>query len=525
MRQTCPVPPDPSPSTDAVARLGAVELATLLAKGSITSVELVETLERRIDEVDGSGPTLTAVLARCPDALSQAASLDAERRAGRTRGPLHGVPLLVKDNLDTVGEEGTTAGSLALTSTRPVADAAVVSALRRAGAIVLAKSNLSEWANFRGRGSSSGWSAVGGQCRNPHALDRSPGGSSSGSGAGVAAGLAPLAIGTETDGSILCPAGLNGVVGLKPTVGLVSRAGIVPVALSQDTAGPLARSVRDAATLLGIIAGPKDGGVPDARGPLGPPPGRLPTDYAAYCDPDGLAGARIGVARGRYFGYSSRMDLLVEEAFALARAGGASLVDPVALPGADDGELSADEATVLLCEFKHDLEAYLAARPADDGRQPRTLAQLAEFNDAHAEEELVHFGQEHVLDAAATGGLEDPRYLAARERNWRRTREHGIDAALAAASLDVIAVPTMGPAWCIDHVNGDSHRGSGYQVPAVAGYPSISIPVGLVGGLPVGLTLMTGAWQEPTLIRIAYALEQALAIGGTCWPSFRPSTD
>jgi amidase len=511
---------DPSPTTESVAYLGLGEVRRRLESGELTSVALVEQLLRRIAEVDRVGPEMRAVLALCPDATDVARRLDEERRSGAVRGPLHGIPVLVKDNIDTAGEPGTTAGSLALTLTLPSSDATVVRLLRGAGAIVLAKANLSEWANFRGRNSSSGWSAVGGQCRNPFALDRSPGGSSSGSGAGVAAGLAPLAVGTETDGSILCPAGLNGVVGIKPTVGLVSRAGIVPISVSQDTAGPLARSVSDAAELLNVLAAadPADPGSA-AR------PTSLPGDYAAYCVPDGLAGARIGVARGKYFMYNPRMDVVVEAALAIAGDAGAIIVDPADIPTANDAGLSEDELTVLLYEFNDGLERYLRGRPADDGSQPRTLAELAAFNETHAEIELAHFGQEIMVDASTAGGLEESRYLEARDRNWRRTREDGIDAALAASGADVIAVPTMSPAWCIDHVNGDSHRGSGFQVPAIAGYPSISVPVGKVGALPVGLTLMGTAWSEPMLIRIAYGLERALALGDGLRPGFLPTAD
>lgn len=510
---------DPSPLTERVAYLGVADLADLLDRRELSSVELVELARRRIAEVDVAGPGLRAVLAECPDAAERAAELDDERRRGRLRSPLHGIPVLVKDNLDTAGAPGTTSGSLALASNPPSADATAVAALRAAGAIVLAKANLSELANFRGKLSSSGWSAVGGQCRNPHALDRSPGGSSSGSGSGVAAGLAPVAVGTETDGSILCPAGLNGIVGIKPTVGLVSRDGIVPVALSQDTAGPMGRTVRDAASLLGPLAG----GVALSDGAFRARPAGLPADYAAYCDPDGAVGARIGVPSGRHFGYHPRLDALFSAVLDEVRKAGATVVEEIELPSVEGPGLVRDEEVVLLHEFKDDLEAYLRARPADDGWQPRTLDELAAFNESHAAEELAVFGQELVVEAAATAGRSDPAYRAARERNWRRTRRDGIDAALAAGGVEVLAVPTMAPAWLIDHVNGDSNRGAGYQVPAVAGYPSLSLPIGRIGGLPVGLTLMAAAYGEPALIRVASGIEHVLALGAELRPGFRPT--
>jgi amidase len=483
-------------------------------------VELVETLLRRVAEVDGSGTRLRSVLAICPDGLDTAQQMDEERRRGEIRGPLHGIPILVKDNFDTTGPEGTTAGSLALAMTRPVRDAVVVQRLRTAGAIVIGKANLSEWANFRGKGSSSGWSAVGGQCRNPHALDRSPGGSSSGSGAAVAAGLAPLAVGTETDGSILCPAALNGVVGIKPTVGLTSRTGVVPISASQDTVGPMARSVADAAAMLGPLAGNGSGADPLDPATVARPPG-LPADYTAFCDPAGLSGARIGVPRKHYFGYSDKADVLVEAALEVARRSGAILIEPANVPTAKSISESNDEMTVLLYEYRAGLETYLATRP-DEGGQPRTVAEIVEFNEAHATEELAFFGQEYLIEAAVMGGLDSPRYLKARERNWRRAREEGIDAALDSANADVLAFATMGPAWRIDHVNGDAHAGAGYQAAAVAGYPAISLPIGKVSGLPVGLCLVGKAWSEPTLVRIAFALEQALALGDGIRPEWNP---
>ncbi len=513
---------DPSPSTSETGFSSLAEIRQLLERGGATSVELTETLLRRIGEADRQGPALHAVLAVCEDGPETARRMDEERRRGQVRGPLHGVPILVKDNVDTSGTEGTTAGSLALAMTRPVGDAVVVQRLRAAGAVVIGKANLSEWANFRGKRSSSGWSAVGGQCRNPHVLDRSPGGSSSGSGAGVAAGFAPLAVGTETDGSILCPAALNGVVGIKPTVGLTSRTGVVPISSSQDTVGPLARSVADAAAALGVLAGNGTGADPLDPATMRRPPG-LPLDYGAFLDVNGLAGVRLGVPRRHYFGYSTKADALVEAAIELAREAGSIIVDPADVPTATSISRSTAEMTVMLHEYKTGLEAYLATRPVDKG-QPRTISEIVAFNQAHASDELVFFGQEHLIAASELDGTDSPTYLKARARNRRKARQQGIDAALRVGRADALVFPTMGPAWCIDHVNGDSHAGAGYQAAAVAGYPAISLPVGMVGELPVGLCIVGTAWSEPTLIKIAFALEQALALGDRLRPAWRPTS-
>ena len=508
---------DPSPSTAEIGFHSVSETRRFLEQGATTSVELVETLLRRISEADRAGPGLRAVLATCPDAIETARDLDAERRQGMIRGPLHGIPALVKDNIDTAGSEGTTAGSLALAMTRPSNDAVAVRRMREAGVIVIAKSNLSEWANFRGNNSSSGWSAVGGQCRNPHVLDRSPGGSSSGSGAGVAAGFAPISVGTETDGSILCPAALNGVVGIKPTVGLTSRTGVVPISSNQDTVGSMARSVVDAAALLGVLAGGAEGSdhldaVTTAR------PAGLPTDYTSFCSVNGLSGARIAVPRRHYFGYAPKADAIVEAALDNARGAGAVVID-AEVSTVEDIAQSQDEMTVLLHECQAGIEAYLVSRPAGRG-QPRTLADIVAFNEEHASEELVFFGQELLIAASQCGTLDDPAYIEARERNWQRARQDGIDATLRSANADVLAFATMGPAWCIDHVNGDSHTRAGYQAAAVAGYPAISLPIGKVGELPVGLCLVASAWAEPTLIRIAFAFEEMLALGTRLRPGW-----
>jgi amidase len=500
---------DPSSGTAQIADLDAHTLAVLLADGTVSSVEVVRTLRRRIEEIDRSGPTVRAVLSTNPDAEAEAATLDAERRAGRTRGPLHGMPVLVKDNIDTAGPMGTTAGSLALAEVPPAADAPLVRRLRAAGAIVVGKTNLSEWANFRSNGSSSGWSAVGGLCVNPHALDRSAGGSSSGSGAALAAGLAPLAVGTETDGSIVCPAALCGVVGLKPTVGLIDGTGIVPISHSQDTAGPMARTVRDAAALLDVLARPGGGSGGGS--------------YVAHCRRDGLRGARIGIPRRGLWGYSARADAIAEEAVRLLAAKGATIIDPADLPSMDELAASEAEMTVLSTEFKADLDRYLAGRMADrmdGGGGPRTLADLVAFNEAHAAEELVHFGQDRFEHALRTRGLTDPNYLDAVETCRRLGRTHGLDAALGGHDLDALVAPTYPPAWKIDLVNGDQLSGGCPQPAAVAGYPVLTVPCGTTGGLPVGLAFMGTAWSEAVLVRLAYAFEQALGL--SLRPAYRP---
>ncbi len=507
-------PPDPDPRTSSLGYATLGELRSFIREG-LTRAELVETLLGRIAALDRAGPQLRSVLALDEGAAGRAAAADGPP-PGHTRRPLLGVPVLVKDNLDTAGRLGTTAGSLALADAPPARDATAVARLREAGAVVLGKTNLSEWANFRSRHSSSGWSAVGGQTRNPHALDRSPGGSSSGSGAAVAAGLAPLAVGTETDGSILCPAAVCGVVGVKPTRGLVSRAGVVPIAASQDSVGPIARSVVDAALLLGVLAGadPADPATLER-------PADLPAEYTQFCRVRGLEGTRIGVPRAFYSGYHPAADGVVEEALRALREAGATLVDPVDVPTAAELDESEDELTVFFHEFHDGLERYLGGRPGDRDACPRTLAGLIAFNEAHAREELALFGQDLFVAAAATGGLDAPEYRQALERNLRRARRDGLDAALDGAGLDALVVLTMPPAWSIDQVNGDPTLRAGYSAAAVAGYPSLSLPVGSVDGLPVGLSFLGRAWSEPTLLRLASALEHQLGL--TLRPSFRPS--
>ena len=485
-------------------------LQAAMQAGQVTSRALVEAYLARIAAID---PKLRSVLEVNPEALAIADALDAERKATGSRGPLHGIPVLVKDNIATADGMQTTAGSLALAGVRPPRDAALVARLRAAGAVLLGKTNLSEWANFRSTRSSSGWSGRGGQTRNPYALDRSPCGSSSGTGAAIAASLAAVGVGTETDGSIVCPASATGLVGLKPTVGLVSRSGIVPISHTQDTAGPMARTVADAAALLTVLAG-TDAADPATREASGKASG----DYTRFLDPDGLKGARIGVARARLFGLSPEADRLTEAAIAVLRSRGAVIVDPADIPHL--GEYDDAEQEVLLYEFKSGLEAYLAAW-APGG--PRTLADLVAFNLAHADQELPYFGQELLAQAAAKGPLTEPAYRRALEKARRLSRRDGLDAAFARHRLDAILAPTGNPAWTIDLVNGDHFVLSSSTAPAVAGYPAITVPAGQAWGLPVGVTFIGRPWSEGLLLRLAYSYEQASRLRRP--PRLLPSAD
>jgi len=476
------------------------ELREGLRSGRWTSHDLVGGYLERIAALDREGPALHHVLETNPDALGIARELDRERRAGRERGPLHGIPVLLKDNIDTADRMTTTAGSLALEGSRAPRDASLVERLRAAGAIILAKTNMSEWANFRSTRSSSGWSSRGGQGRNPYALDRNPCGSSSGSAAAVAANYAPLAVGTETDGSITCPAAANGIVGLKPTVGLISRSGIIPIAHSQDTAGPMARTVRDAAILLGVLAGgdPRDSAT-QAAAP------HVAADYTRFLQPGGLEGVRLGVARRRFFGYHDGTDRLIEAAIDVLRGLGATVIDPADIPHA--GEYDDAEFEVLLYEFKADLEAYLRSRGPEVPVQ--TLAEIIEFNQRNAARVMPYFGQEIMLQAVAKGPLTAPAYRRALATCRRLARRLGMDAGLARHRLDAFLAPTGNPAWPTDLINGDHFTGSATTPAAVAGYPHITVPAGFVFGLPVGISFFGPAWSEPVLLRIAYAYEQA----------------
>jgi amidase len=463
---------------------------------------------------DPKGPVgLNSILELNPEALDTARQLDEERKAGKVRGPLHGIPIVLKDNIDTAGRMQTTAGSLALAGHIAPRDAHLVHRLREAGAILLGKTNLSEWANFRSTKSSSGWSARGGQTKNPYALDRNPCGSSSGSGAAASANLAAAAIGTETDGSVTCPANANGLVGIKPTVGLVSRVGIIPISHTQDTAGPMARTVADAAAVLGAIAGidSLDEATAKAKG-------HLHADYTKFLDKASLKGARIGVAR-KNMGFHPSVDALVENAIDVMRQAGATIVDPADLPGSESfGE---SEWTVLLYEFKHDLNAYLAQLPPGDW--PRTLAELIVFNETHAKLEMPYFGQEIFHMSEAKGGLDDKAYREALAKNIRLTREEGLDAIVKKEKLDALIAPTGAPAWMTDLVVGDHYSG-GYSSPsAVSGYPHITVPMGMIYGLPVGLSFFSTAWTEPKLISLAYAFEQLTQARQA--PTFLPTAD
>jgi len=465
--------------------------------GRLTARTLAAACLARIEAIDRKGPRIAAVIEVNPDALAIAAERDRERRAGKVRGPLHGIPVLLKDNIATRDRMSTSAGSLALADVPPPRDAFVVAQLREAGAVILGKTNLSEWANFRSTRSSSGWSARGGLTRNPYALDRSASGSSSGSAAAVAASLAVVAVGTETDGSITSPAAKCGLVGIKPTVGLVSRDGIVPIAASQDTAGPMARTVADAAALLTVMAGH------DRRDAV-TRAAKIESDYTRFLVRDGLRGARIGVARGYVLGHD-RVQAVFERAVAQLKALGAEVVDPVALPSR--ATFAEAEFEVLLHEFKAGLAAYLAEFAAS--APVRNVADLIAFNERERAREMPHFGQELLVMAEARGGLDSAVYREALAKGRRVTRDEGIDKALAEHRLDALIAPTGGPAWLIDLVNGDSHAGGFTSPAAVAGYPHITVPMGEVSGLPVGLSFVGGAWSEPTLLRLAYAFEQA----------------
>jgi amidase len=498
--------PDPAPAAAAgappefeLAELTLAELAVGLAAGRFTSERLVQLYLERIAALDRGAAGVHAIAEANPDALAIAAALDRERRAGRVRGPLHGIPVAVKDNLDTADRMKTTAGSLALAESVAPADAFAVARLRAAGAVVLAKTNLSEWANFRSERSTSGWSGRGGQVRNPYALDRNPCGSSSGSGVAVAANFCAAAVGTETDGSIVCPAAMNGVVGLKPTVGLVSRRGIIPISHTQDTAGPMARTVADAALLLAGMAGVDllDAATAASAGKWD---GRIEPLLA----PGGLAGARLGVVRA-WFDWHPEIARRMEEHLALLRALGAELVDPVEWKRSE--ELGDAELEVLLYEFRHGLNRYLAGLP--DRGQPRTLAALVDWNRAHADRELPWFGQEIFERAEAKGPLTDRAYLEALATCARLARTEGLDAAFAPAGVDALVGPTTGPAYLTDWVNGDAYGGSASGLPAIAGYPHLTVPAGFVHGLPWNVSFVGPAWSEAKLLRYGHAFESA----------------
>jgi amidase len=475
------------------------ELQDAMSSGRWTSHAIAKQYLGRIDAIDKRGPTINSVIELNPEALAIADAMDRERKAGHVRGPLHGVPVLIKDNIDTGDRMATSAGSLALAENHAARDAFIVSRLREAGAVILGKTNLSEWANFRSTHSTSGWSGRGGLTKNPYVLDRNACGSSSGTGSAIAANLAAVGIGTETDGSVVCPSSASGLVGIKPTLGLISRAGIIPIAHSQDTSGPMARTVRDAAILLGILTGA------DERDPVTVSSRtKGHADYTRFLDANGLKGARIGVAR-QYFGFNDATDKLMKDAIALIKSLGATIVDPANI--ATNGKFDATENDVLQYEFKTDINKYLANAPA--AVKSRTLADLIKFNEEHRAEEMPYFGQEIFEQSEKRGPLSDKKYLAALAKNHRLARTEGIDATIAKHKVDAIIAPTGGPVWATDLVNGDHFTGGYSSASAVAGYPHITVPAGLAFGLPVGLSFFGGAWSEPALIKFAYAFEQA----------------
>ena len=499
--------PSPAPATkDQPFELLEATVADLqqgMESGRWTARSITEAYLARIDALDRSGPELRSIIETNPEALSIADALDAERRAGNVRGPLHGIPVAIKDNIDTHDKMTTTAGSLALEGSIPPQDSFLAAKLREAGAIILAKANMSEWAYWRGLKASSGWSARGGQCRNPYALDRNPCGSSSGSGVAASANLAALTIGTETGGSIMCPSSINGIVGIKPTVGLWSRSGIIPISHSQDTAGPMTRTVRDAAILLGPLTGVDPRDPATARSD-----GKSHTDYTQFLDENALSGKRIGVARN-FSGFNSDVIALFEKALDDMEGKGATLVDPANIPNMDNGDVFAELPSLVLdFEFKAGINKYLES--LGPGARMKSLADLIAFNNEHRDRQMPFFGHERFVTSEARGPLTDPEYVEAVTTIQRMTREEGIDALVREHQLDAIVAPTTGPAWLIDHVLGDRFDGGFSAGPAaIAGYPDITVPMGFISGLPVGVSFFGPAWSEPKLLGIAYSYEQA----------------
>ena len=479
--------------------VSVAELQAGMTSGKFTARSLVEKYSARIGEIDKHGPAINCIIEMNPEALAIADDLDRERKAKGSRGPMHGIPVLIKDNIDTADKMMTTAGSLALVGSKPAQDSFVAQKLRQAGAVILGKTNLSEWANIRSSHSTSGWSGRGGLTKNPYALDRNPCGSSSGTGAGISANLCAVGIGTETDGSIVCPSSSNGLVGIKPTVGLVSRSGIIPISHSQDGAGPMCRTVRDAATLLGVLTG-----VDTADAATAASAGKFQTDYTQFCDPNGLKGARIGVAR-KYFGFSDSVDALMETSLEVMKKQGATLVDPAEIETL--GKFDESELLVFMYELKADLNAYLAR--LGPNAPVHTLKDIIEFNERNQEKEMPYFGQDLFIKAEGKGPLTEKAYLDALERNHQLARTEGIDATMDKFHLDAIVAPTGGPAWLTDLVNGDHVAGGSSNAAAVAGYPNINVTAGSISGLPVGISFFGRAWSEPTLIRLAFAFEQA----------------
>jgi amidase len=498
-REIAPVPPVPEIKPFDLDEITIAGLQEGMKSGKFTARALVEKYSARIQEIDKNGPAINSIIQLNPDALSIADALDQERKTKGPRGPMHGIPVLIKDNIDTADRMMTTAGSLALVGSKPQQDSYVAQKLRSAGAVILGKTNLSEWANIRSSHSTSGWSGRGGLTKNPYALDRNACGSSSGTGAGISANLCAVGIGTETDGSIVCPSSSNGLAGIKPTVGLVSRGGIIPISHTQDGAGPMCRTVRDAATLLGALTGldPTDSATAASAG-------KSYTDYTQFCDPNGLKGARIGVAR-KYFGFSDAVDALMEQALDAMKKQGAILVDPADIETL--GKFDDSELLVFMYELKADLNAYLAR--LGPGAPVHTLKDIIDFNDRNRQKEMPYFGQDLFLKAEAKGPLTEKEYLDALAKNHQLARTEGIDATMDKNRLDAIVAPTGGPAWITDLVNGDHVAGGSSNAAAVAGYPNINVTAGSVSGLPVGISFFGRAWSEPVLIRLAFAFEQA----------------
>jgi amidase len=478
---------------------GISELAEGMASGKYTARSIAEEYLNRIEDIDRDGPTLRSVIELNPDALEIADALDKERKEKGARSPLHGIPILIKDNIDTSDKMATTAGSLALVGSKPPKDAFLVQQLRNAGAVILGKTNLSEWANIRSNHSTSGWSGRGGLTKNPYALDRNTSGSSSGSGAAVSSNLCAAAVGTETDGSIVSPSSINGIVGIKPTVGLISRTGVIPISHTQDTPGPMARSVRDAAILLGVLAGidKEDNATDYSRG-------KSSIDYTQYLNPKGLEGARIGVVR-KYFGFHAGVDKVINDALNVLKQQGAVLIDPADIPTI--GKFDDAELDVLMYELKADLNAYFARLGASS--PVHSLKELIEYNEKNAKLEMPYFGQELFLKAEAKGPLTSKEYIDAIKVCRQMSRKDGIDATMKKFKLDALVAPTDSPAWLTDLIDGDHFLGGSSTMAAVAGYPSITVPAGFVFGLPIGISFFGRAWSEPTLLKFAYAFEQA----------------
>ena len=489
------------------------ELQDGMKSGKFTSRSIVKKYLDRIDDIDKKGPAINSVIEINPDAVAIAESLDRERKEKGARGPLHGIPILIKDNIDTADRMMTTAGSLALLGSTPSEDSFVAQRLRAVGAVILGKTNLSEWANFRSNHATSGWSGRGGQTKNPYVLDRNPCGSSSGSGAGAASNLCAAAIGTETDGSVVCPSSANSLVGIKPTLGVISRAGIIPIAHSQDTAGPMARTVTDAVVLLGALTGidPRDSVTKLSQG-------KSKGDYTQFLDKDGLRGARLGVAR-KYFGFNDQVDKLMNNLIEEMKKLGAVIVDPAEIP--TSGKFDDSELEVLLYEFKADLNTYLAGLGS---KAPvHSLKEIIEFNEKNRDQEMPYFGQDLFIKAEAKGPLSDKKYLAALRKNHLLSRTQGIDFAMRKYQLDALIAPTGGPAWPTDWINGDHFTGGYSTASAVAGYPHLTVPAGYVFGLPFGISFFGAAYSEPKLIKFAYAFEQATKVRRT--PRFLSSAD